>query len=98
MWVKRTGHYPKEVRLEEADSLAQGHIACWWWSLPRTTYHGMLDPRSALHPNSWTLTHVVTHEGDANGDGVPVDTCVVTLGVPAPALIHEPIFSNQEAA
>lgn len=56
------------------------------------------DPRSAHHANSWTLTHIVTHEGDANGDGIPGHACVITLGVPAPALIHEPIFSDQEAA
>lgn len=59
--------------------------------------HHIPDPRPAHRASSWTLTHIVTHEGDANGDRVPDLACVVALGVPAPAFIHKPIFSNQEA-
>lgn len=46
--------------------------------------------------NVLPLTHVVAHEGDANGPGVPDGPRVIALELPASALIHEPIFSNQE--
>lgn len=56
-------------------------------------------PDPSPMPPSWlSLTHVVAHEGNANGSGVPVGTRVGALGVPASTLIDMSIFSDQEAA
>lgn len=95
------GYYPKEeLRLSKAESLAQGQCLEVAVSLHDYTLFCTIPRGPCPLPilTGWTLTHVVAHESDADGHGVPEATRVVTLEVPAPALIHEPVFSNQEAA
>lgn len=82
----------------EKQNRASGHRGCRWQSLPARTHHEVPSPRAHVShlADGWTLTHIVAHEGDADGYGVPRGPRVGTYGVPAPALIHEPIFSDQE--
>lgn len=82
---------------QEVESFTQGHRACKWQNLSATS-HLLPHALSPCQLSGQSLTHVVAHEGDANGYGVPGRACVIALDVPASALIYKPIFSNQEAA